>query len=70
MGRPKKENTKTRGYRIRLTDEEYKQLKQFSTETNKSIADIIREGLGLLNDEQERIDICERKTDERRKEKL
>ena len=48
MGRPKKESTKTRGYRIRLTDEEYKRLAYLSYETDKSVAELIREGLRMV----------------------
>lgn len=51
-GRPKSENSRTQGYRVRLNDEEMDRLNSLSKKNRKSKAEIIRlalliyEGLG------------------------
>ena len=45
MGRPKTETAKDRQYRIRLTSEEYKSIKECAKCNNMTIADLIRNGL-------------------------
>lgn len=42
VGRPKNEQSKTKGYRIRLTEEELNTLKKSAKENNISISDYIR----------------------------
>lgn len=46
-GRPKKNNSKNRNFRVRLTEEEYKLLDILSEETGKSKSDILRGGLKM-----------------------
>ena len=42
-GRPKKENTRKRSLRVRLTDEEFRLLTEKSKETGRTKSDILRE---------------------------
>ena len=46
-GRPKKENVRDREYRVRLNEEEQEILRYLSIETDKSMAEILRDGLQL-----------------------
>lgn len=46
-GRPKKNNSKNRNFRVRLTEEEYKLLDLLSKETGKSKSDILRGGIKM-----------------------
>lgn len=47
-GRPKKIDSKSSGYRLRLDDECTEMLAVLSYESNKTKADILREALKLL----------------------
>lgn len=47
VGRPKKENSKNREYRIRLTEDEYLSLKRMSEKTHLTMAGVIRNGLKI-----------------------
>lgn len=46
-GRPKKNNSKNKNFRVRLTEEEYKLLDLLSKETGKSKSDILRGGIKM-----------------------
>lgn len=48
VGRPKKENTKRDGYRLRLDEEMRMELEYLVEKTGKSRADILRAGIELL----------------------
>lgn len=47
IGRPKSNNPKTKSYRIRLTEDEYKQLIDMKSHSGKFISQMIREALQL-----------------------
>lgn len=46
-GRPKKNNSKNKNFRVRLTEEEYKLLDLLSKETGKSKSNILRGGIKM-----------------------
>ena len=48
VGRPKKENAKRDGYRLRLDEEMRMELEYLVEKTGKSRADILRAGIELL----------------------
>ena len=45
MGRPKSENPKEHKVSVRLTEDEYNQLKQYASGNNLTIAQFLREGI-------------------------
>lgn len=47
-GRPKKNNSRTLGYRLRMDDEEAAMLDYLSEKLRLSKADVIRKGLKIL----------------------
>ena len=44
-GRPKKDETRSKSYRIRMYPDEYERLKKVSNDSKMSIADFIRVGV-------------------------
>lgn len=48
LGRPKSDITKNHIVTIRMTEEEYKRLKEFSQEHQRNITETIKEGVKLL----------------------
>lgn len=48
IGRPKKEVIKDKFAAVRMTDEEYQELKDFCQKNNQSIGDILKEGVRLV----------------------
>lgn len=48
MGRPKSESPKQRSLGIRVTDQEYKELKTYASKHNLTITEMLKKGLQLF----------------------
>ena len=48
-GRPKIEEPKSRQYRLRLTEKEYEKLEYLAIRKKKTMADVLREGLTMVD---------------------
>lgn len=49
VGRPPKKDSRKRQYRLRLTEKEYEKLEYLAIRKGKTIADVIREGIDLVD---------------------
>ena len=48
MGRPRKENSKSRSYRLRMTENDFNRLTRYSEKNGVSKADVINGALDFL----------------------